>query len=474
MTSDVWKKHRKHVFILSNAGKPIYCRYGDESKLVGFVGVLSGLISFVGDREDDSIQSITTQHRVGHTEAPLTMVFKTIGPIWLVIASRSGESVLCLTQQLVVLHAQILSMLTSTVHKHLISNPRLDIRNLLVGTDKYMDNLCSWMNRSPSFLLNSVHGFRLSSQLRLQIGNILLQHRQGELFYAIMLARGQLVQLLRPKSYILYPPDLHLIINFVTSSDSSFRTSEAQWTPICLPMFNDRGFLHQHVSYLNDNIALLLLSANGDDFEVLRECNDKIYKSLKSTGALESLNTQVARQHYSVKDTGVDGLLHFVYKSLSTSQMTAPVHTPPYTTVKEQKRLYRLYEHVHSRVHMSTGVPLAVNGELLEQSGASPLSSSSQSASSTSTASSTNAAHVAAPASAVAELAGPALGTPHKVYYHISDKETIIAWVTTGFELYATFGPLEQKSVCIKSCNMLLKWIKQEENNLFIQDSPVW
>jgi hypothetical protein len=437
----------------------------------------------VGDREDDQIQSITTTQRGGGGDsntgltAQLTMVFKMIGPIWLVIASRSGESVHTLSQQLVVLHAQILSMLTSSVHKHLISNPRLDIRNLLVGTDKYMDNLCSWMNRSPAFLLNSVHGFRLSSQLRLQIGNILLQHRQGELFYAILLARGQLVQLLRPKSYILYPPDLHLIINFVASADASFRTSEAQWTPICLPMFNDRGFLHQYVSYLSEHVALLLLSAKADDFDVLRQCNDKMYKSLKSTGALDALTTQLTRQHYSVRDTGVDGLLHFIYKSLSTSQMTAPVHSPPYTTVKEQKRLYRLYEHVHSRVHMATSVPVAMHGSDLDDTStshaASPSSPTSPGANGVSSGTSSSTSSSTGSATA-ADFNNTNPGTPHKVFYHISDKETIIAWVTTGFELYATFGPLEQKSVCIKGCNMLLKWIKQEENNLFIQDSPVW
>ena len=63
---------------------------------------------------------------------------------------------------------------------------------------------------------------------------------------------------------------------------------------------------------------------------------------------------------------------------------------------------------------------------------------------------------------------------PHKVYYHVSEKETVVAWVTTGFELYATFSPLESKAVAIKACNQLLQWIKAEENSLFILDSPVW
>ena len=34
-----WALHRKHIFILSSAGKPIFSRYGDESKLAPLVGV---------------------------------------------------------------------------------------------------------------------------------------------------------------------------------------------------------------------------------------------------------------------------------------------------------------------------------------------------------------------------------------------------------------------------------------------------
>lgn len=50
-----WVKHKKHVFILSNAGKPIYSRYGDESSLAGFVGVIQAIISFIQD-DDDTIR----------------------------------------------------------------------------------------------------------------------------------------------------------------------------------------------------------------------------------------------------------------------------------------------------------------------------------------------------------------------------------------------------------------------------------
>ena len=70
--------------------------------------------------------------------------------------------------------------------------------------------------------------------------------------------------------------DIHLIFNLVDAS-MSFRSAES-WTPICLPKFNDTGFLHAYVSYLpnNSSACLLLLSTNKEKFFELKQCKEKI------------------------------------------------------------------------------------------------------------------------------------------------------------------------------------------------------
>ncbi len=76
--------------------------------------------------------------------------------------------------------------------------------------------------------------------------------------------------------YACSVPDLHLILNLVDAS-TSFKSAES-WTPMCLPKFNDTGFLHAHVSYLpNDNPAcLLLFSANKEKFFDMQDCQQRI------------------------------------------------------------------------------------------------------------------------------------------------------------------------------------------------------
>lgn len=55
--SESWRQHRKHVFVLSEAGKPIYSRYGNEEALSSTMGVMMALVSFV-QAGGNMIQSI--------------------------------------------------------------------------------------------------------------------------------------------------------------------------------------------------------------------------------------------------------------------------------------------------------------------------------------------------------------------------------------------------------------------------------
>ena len=101
-----WALHRKHILVLSSAGKPIFSRFGDESLLAPLAGVLQALISFVSEWGDTNGYVRAGAHR---------MVFLMRGPLYLAAMSRCGDSVPHLARQLSYLHAQILSILTAKV-----------------------------------------------------------------------------------------------------------------------------------------------------------------------------------------------------------------------------------------------------------------------------------------------------------------------------------------------------------------------
>ena len=77
-------------------------------------------------------------------------------------------------------------------------------------------------------------------------------------------------------SFTFISIDLHLVFNLVSAS-TAFRTAES-WTPICLPKFDNSGYLHAYVTYFEDSCpaCLLLLSTDRNSFFELSSCKAKI------------------------------------------------------------------------------------------------------------------------------------------------------------------------------------------------------
>lgn len=405
-----WTLHKKHVFAFSEAGKPIYSRYGNEDKLATLMGVMQALVSFVQDGKNTIRCIMAGNHK---------FVFLVRGHVILVAVAYTPESVTQLVLQLSYVYNQILSVLTYTQLARIMEQRRnYDLRRLLAGTEKFIDNLLNLMDHEPSFLLGSVRCLPLSSSVRETIGQSMLQARVKDLVFAILVAKNQLITLIRPKRYSLHPSDLHLIFNLVSAS-TSFQTAES-WTPICLPRFDNSGYLYAHISYLDDNCpaCLLLLSTDRDAFFELAETRLKTVERLKRYRCLEAINEAVAKKSYSTDQVGIPELYHFIYKSKSTAQYTSPELEAPYVEPEEQERLFGLYLYLHHRIH------------------------------------------------------SPA--RPLKILCHVGIREMLLGWVTSGFELYAAFSPLVTKPDAIVAINKLLRWIKREEDRLFILSSQVF
>jgi hypothetical protein len=100
--------------------------------------------------------------------------------------------------------------------------------------------------------------------------------------------------------------DLHLIVNMVNSS-TSFKSAPESWMPICLPKFNDRGFVHAYVSYVTpqypapaSNLCLVLVSPDRDKFFELSECRKSIVQHMTQSGALFLLQEAIRKSEYSI------------------------------------------------------------------------------------------------------------------------------------------------------------------------------
>jgi hypothetical protein len=442
METPSWRYHKRHAFILTNAGKPIYSRYGDEMKLTTLMGVLTGMNSFVESQEligsnpallkllnakPDALQMIVA--------GPVKIVFKNIGPFHLVMtSSHISDTRHYLEQQLDYLHEQIISLLTNMIHGVLTRKPQFDARNLLGGADVFLDNMIRSAVRQPDLLFNAIHCLRINSQIRNALGAMMQQLKPAgsqQLFYAVLLVQGRLVQLVRPRRYILKTRDLHLLFNQLTTETmvNQIQNTNQVWTPICLPTFNSQGYLHLHASFLDLHgvspltpVMLALISLSPDDFFMLNDYRDRLVQQINAQPALVNALAEAARDRdwrLPPPPLSPPELRHFVFVSRTTAQLTAPAWPAQYSAAAAQRRVIRLWSHLLTRAVQSSVKPA-------------------------------------------------------KVVMHSTSGETSLAWVTEGFELVALFGPIIAKSKAIKACNQLLRWIKAEEANLFILNSPVW
>ena len=434
-TMEVWRRHKKHVFVVSIAGKPIYSRYGDEQNLAPFMASLSAMASFIEDTHDVLHYFAAGDHQV---------VFLLRGPLILVSVCSTRETRADVVRELDYVHSQIVSVLTnSSINKIFEQRPDFDLRGLLTGTDKLVDHLVHNMNYEAGFMFHALRPLVMPAADRRSVGSALAQAACPQLLFALLVHGFNLVHMARPKKFALDAKDVHLLMNFVNSS-ASFRMSRT-WTPICLPTFDDRGFLHAFICFLPNGACLILLSAHVDAFYTLNHCADTIIAHLTQSGAMDAITRAVrTTAQFSVRHAcAAPALRHFVYRSATHRQIVVPCFQRPYDTAREHKRLLRVYQRVRDAT--LTGTTLHAN--VLQPPRTRPT---------------------AAPdASASGELA-------HKTYFQMSDHEIVLACLTKGVELFAVFSPLDSKQSCITLANCVLTWVQDNTSDLFACNMPTW
>ncbi|KAG6460565.1 hypothetical protein O3G_MSEX012069 [Manduca sexta] len=427
----------KHVFILSSAGKPIYSRYGNEDKLAGLCGVIQALVSVVEEQNQDILRSITTKD--------CKAVFLVKGPLILVAVSKSNESETQLVLQLTYAFNQIVSVLTLTQLNRIFEQRRnYDLRRLLSGAERLIDHLLIFMEKDPAFLLGAVRCLPLPEKARENITNAITTtcHKIRDLVFAIMIAGNQLITLVRMKKYTLHPSDIHLLFNLVRSSES-FKTAES-WTPICLPKFDATGFLHGHVSYIAEDCqaCLLLLTVQRDAFFPLSQAKHTIAEKMRRSNCLVAINDALNRHRdlpttNPLKHIGIPEIRHFMYKCKSTAQLFT----------SDPISLDRLQDY---RMRHKEG------GDIVEK----PIKKLS------------DIDYVRNYRQFCSQIHCTSI--PAKLIFRSNAQDTILAWVTNGFELYVTFDALMEKDQAIKAVDRLLWWIKKEEQRIFIMNAPTF
>ncbi|KAL9113944.1 MAG: hypothetical protein Q9227_002078 [Pyrenula ochraceoflavens] len=423
-----WKSKRKHFIILSAAGKPIYTRHGDDRLISSYVGIIQTLISFYKG-SDDPLQSFSAGGAL--------FVILSQGPLFFVAISRLHESDSQLRTQLDALYMQILSTLTLPNLTHLFSvRPSTDLKRPLQGTEVLLSSLADTFTRgSPSTLLSALECLKLRKSHRTVINNTLLRSRVDSLLYGLVVAASRLVSVIRPKKHSLHPSDLLLIFNMIFEAEGVKAGGGESWIPICLPGFNNKGYLYMYVSFLDlsgdspepasedkiakeEAVAIILISAEKEAFFDMRRMRDDLVAQMEQNGSIAIIKQAVHTGRLTNTDI-VPGTVikHFLYKSKGNVQFVMPSYSPHYTTPEARRSLLSTYHILNASVHSKH-------------------------------------AHV-------------------KVHHSVGSTASL-AWVTPMFELYCIAGKNVPRNALAQGANKLVQWVQREEERVFIIGGAVF
>ncbi|KAL0417721.1 UNVERIFIED_CONTAM: Vacuolar fusion protein MON1 [Sesamum radiatum] len=460
-----WRKRKKHFFILSHSGKPIYSRYGDEHKLAGFSATLQAIISFVENGRDRvklvragkhqsklhfsfttiwkenisdyrylfSVSEEFDYGQPGYRETVLEVfeevfmkrivVFLVKGPIYLVCISCTEEPYESLRGQLELLYGQMILILTKSVNRCFEKNPKFDMTSLLGGTDAVFSSLIHSFSWNPATFLHAYSCLPLAYATRQAAGAILHDIAGSGILFALLMCKHKVISLVGAQKASLHPDDILLLSNFIMSSES-FRTSES-FSPICLPRFNPMAFLYAYVHYFDMDTYLVLLTTNSDAFYHLKDSRIRIESVLLKSNVLSEVQRSLVDGGMHIEDLPVDPISRAGTVSSHLGQPRAATDFAgrlgdAFVGIGGPAGLWHF-------IYRSISLDQYVSSEF-----SSPINSLKQ-----------QKRLYRAYQRLYASMHDG--NGPHKTQFRRDENYVLLCWVTQDFELYAAFDPLADK-----------------------------
>ncbi|KAF9071187.1 trafficking protein Mon1-domain-containing protein [Rhodocollybia butyracea] len=171
-------------------------------------------------------------------------------PLYYACVSSWGEPESVTRSHLEYLHLQILSVVTSAQLKRIFERRgNFDLRRLLGGADTFLTTMLSRLQLDLAMSMSALRCLRLDSGLRNKAAQALVPSGKvsKDILYIILVARGEIITLIRPKKHSVHPADVHILLTTLASPSLSNSPATAMWVPLCLPKWNDSRMVNAYV-----------------------------------------------------------------------------------------------------------------------------------------------------------------------------------------------------------------------------------
>lgn len=422
--TDIFHGKLKQFFILSTAGKPIYAMNGSEKVILGYMGLLTTIISTF----QESMK--TDFHHV--SQAGFRMVVMNKNPILLVAMTKVPQELIPLTgddgscnimeNQLSVLYNYLLAVLSRpAISKNFEKRMNFDLRRILTAQDTHVLNTLS-MSLTYGFsmsddnkyqlqgsfymstiLNNALQCAKITNTSRTKLNSILLLAKKlkykddvsdaksvmlttmsgekkyvaSDLLFGLLIYDGKIMNLMKPRNHDLSNEDLHTLL---TTLSASYKAVDAEvsaelWIPLCMPNFNSSGFLYVFVRKFEltgcaKPITIALLSSNKNTFFEMKETAEyivlKIRRKETFVAALSKELNKSGDLTELLNALNITDIKHFIVKRKSYNQ----IYMDEFLQSSEECGIDTLKAHCHMLYFYSALV--TSKATIINQKGCSP------------------------------------------------------------------------------------------------------
>ena len=256
---DFFKKKR-HYLIMTDGGKPVYSRYGDEVENNSIFATFSAMITKFtifnsSDNYKEELNVISNKKN--------KIVFMKKGQlIFIAFSKKVNDTVSLLHSQLEFIYNQLMSILTVKFYEKLEDNPSKCL-TAMGGTENLFEQIIQYSSNSFISIFNSyqIMNFENFGETREKINKI-LEENKGNSLYCILMTPYEIISFVRSNQITVQASDLILIQNLILCTEM-LRTQEA-FVPICLPGISDQGFLQLYSHFSEENIGIIFVTENLD------------------------------------------------------------------------------------------------------------------------------------------------------------------------------------------------------------------
>ena len=315
MKLDNFFKKNRHFFIMTDGGKPVYSRYGDEIENSTIFATISAIITkfTIFNSTDDKKEEINII-----SNSKNKIVFLKKGALIFIVLSKKNDSISLLHSQLEFVFLQLMSILTNNFYQRLEDNPSRCL-TAMSDTEVLFENMIKYTSHTFASLFNSFQV--LNCEFR-EILNKICEDNLGKGRICMILTINEIISLAHHPDIKICPGDIVLIQNLISSSES-LRETET-WVPICLPGISNEGYLQLYCKFDILGIGICFLTENMDpkyfmEFaEQYQNINQILMKESYNEKIMECIPNKIIDEDIEIQD---DELLNALIEKMEISNV---------------------------------------------------------------------------------------------------------------------------------------------------------